>query len=320
MPVLNTIAFTTATTGCVSGGDRINCTVDGGRSWSTRYRHVTIVQLAFVTPSVGWAVAPSLLLATADGGRTWRQRAIVPGLQAVDFVNARDGWAITTHGLLVTHSGGVHWAPDRSPVSPRAMSFVDSQNGWVLGHNGAIVRTMDGGRSWRYEWTPPIGSTWDSGQAQLTFTNATTGWLLLTLGAGCTGKEPAILYHTDDSGQHWQAPLTGAECNGPRYPTGAVAGTGGYPYGLSARGRQAWVVSDSPAAGRGSIDVAVTHDDGRTWAYTYPATTDAGTATAAIDFVDARRGWVVTGGEFRYPSGRVFHTTDGGHTWTVQLT
>lgn len=28
----------------------------------------------------------------------------------------------------------------------------------------------------------------------------------------------------------------------------------------------------------------------------------------------------MTDGEFRYPSGRVFHTTDGGRTWTVQLT
>lgn len=70
MPVPDAIAFATATTGCVSGGDRIACTTDGGRSWSTRYRHVTVGQLAFVTPAVGWAVAPSLLLATANGGRT----------------------------------------------------------------------------------------------------------------------------------------------------------------------------------------------------------------------------------------------------------
>jgi len=318
--VPNAIAFATATTGCVSGGGRIVCTTDGGHSWSTRYRHVTVVQLAFVTPLVGWAVAPSLLLATADGGRTWRQCAIVPGLQAVDFVNARDGWAITTHGLLVTHSGGVRWAPDRSPVSPRAMSFVDRQDGWALGYGGTIVHTVDGGRSWRYEWTPLIGSDWDSGQAQLTFANAATGWLLLTLGAGCTGKEPAILYHTDDGGRHWHARLVGAVCGGPRYPAEVVGGLGAYPYGLSARGAQAWVVSNAPVVGLGSIDVTVTHDDGRTWAYTHPAATDAGTATAAIDFVDARRGWVVTGGEFRYPSGRVFHTTDGGRTWTVQLT
>ena len=33
----------------------------------------------------------------------------------------------------------------------RAVAFADSQNGWIAGFYGTVLRTSDGGRSWRVE-------------------------------------------------------------------------------------------------------------------------------------------------------------------------
>lgn len=315
------MSFASVRVGCAAGQSLIICTKDGGHSWHTSYRGgASLTQLEFATPSIGWAVGPSLLLATVDGGRTWQQRAVLPGLLAVDFVTPRDGWAVTMHGLSVTHTGGSSWASDPTPTRPRVVAFLNRTVGWMFGYNGTIFRTTTGGRAWVSQWTAPVGRDWTYGTAQLVVTSRSVGWLLLTLGQGCSSQEPYILYSTDVGGRYWQARLVdGAACGGPGYPPpGATEGPGGYPGTMSALGAQAWVAVASPASSAG--DVAMTRDGGRTWSEATPFRTLGTGGLTAVDFVDMQQGWAITINEGRHPwGGRILHTADGGRTWVQQF-
>ncbi len=313
----DTLAFGSAVTGCAAGPNHIICTANAGHTWRTSYMTpATMTQLQFVAATVGWAVTPNLLLSTTTGGHSWRNAARIPGLRAIDFVTARDGWAVSAKGLLETHTGGARWMAVSTPVSVRAIDFLTMRIGWLLGPKGEVFHTTTGGRTWTRQWTVPIGGSWTSGRAQLSFTTSTTGWVLLTLGQACQSQEPYVVYHTQDGGRHWTLVMNGpSACGGENYPLRPL-GLSGYPGNLATLGaRTAWLVVISPAAA--TLSVAETSDGGQTWIQkrgTLPITLQT---TAAIDFVDLHRGWIATGGgPYR---GFIASTSDDGRTWVRQL-
>ncbi len=317
------LAFANTTTGCVGGRYLILCTTNEGHSWQDRYKGADILQLAFTDQARGWAVAPSLLLVTNDGGRSWHRRSLLPGLSAVDFLNRSDGWAITGHGLFVTHNGGQTWAQGGIAQVMKAVSFADPQHGWCLGADDTVYATTDGGRLWTRQWQAIVGADWQgTDNGQLRFTDVHTGWLLLTLQVGCGSQAPYILYHTSDGGRRWvPALVTSAACRGGHYPAvPTTLGPTGYVGGMDVMGARVWLSVQAPAVKRGEVDVTVTYDDGRTWTYTNPVVGDATEAITTVAFVTGRVGWVVTGHEPRAPlGGRIFHTTNGGHSWIYQF-
>ena len=103
-----------------------------------------------------------------DRGRTWEARAEatpeVPALHDIQFLDERRGWAAGSGNVIVrTTDGGKSWERLRLPLELGYIQvrFYDSRVGYVGGSTGyrkrdgetvwgvAILRTTDGGRSWR---------------------------------------------------------------------------------------------------------------------------------------------------------------------------
>jgi photosystem II stability/assembly factor-like uncharacterized protein len=109
-----------------------------------------------------YAFGPTSLWLSTDRGSSWKTvRGPVkkPRYQRVDFVSSRVGYALTTDGRVwFTRNGGRKWAELATTGTAAAydMAFGDAKNGWLAipswaeGDNaGLVLRTSDGGASWR---------------------------------------------------------------------------------------------------------------------------------------------------------------------------
>jgi photosystem II stability/assembly factor-like uncharacterized protein len=116
-------------------------------------------------------VRGTLLFKTQDGGQSWSSVAVSLDVANADFVDLQHAVALEDGGkaLLSTSDGGTHWTrvPLHLPFT-RLMSvdFVSPMVGWMLatsppstaagdgqappkGDVFALLRTTDGGRTWR---------------------------------------------------------------------------------------------------------------------------------------------------------------------------
>lgn len=143
-----------------------------------------VSQVDWLTTQVGWVVLASTvdngerqLLMTSDGGRTW---------------TTRFKW-----------SGSAYMA--RSGLPRLNVQFTDDRDGFVLDPQSAdqgpaLVRTQDGGASWRVfplPGRPGPGSP-------LSFVDSQNGWLLGDV-QGAMGQSSATIFRTRDGGLHWSA-------------------------------------------------------------------------------------------------------------------
>lgn len=157
-------------------------TEDDGVVWTkTELGTPSLWSAAVVGPSLAWAGAVcgsdapagcrSALLRSTDGGRTWSTISN-EAFAALSFVDPATGFGIgpirpgagpAGSPLRRTTDGGRTWSTvpaqpcPASPVMwPIGVSFTDPSDGWVacggVGGGGssqkAVVRTIDGGRSW----------------------------------------------------------------------------------------------------------------------------------------------------------------------------
>ena len=258
-------------------------TQDGGATWEIQYEH-----------------APPL-----DGLFSYHR------LDSVYFIDIENGWAVGRsetfwnasvepsgawehHGaILHTMDGGLNWEEQGSELYEGrnreffAVQFLDSQNGWALAakrypsRNISLAHTTDGGNHW--EWVDTgiegsIGSTLETCQGELVFTDDQHGWV--------TGGRGHVI-HTEDGGVTWKEqefcghPVCHDRCFGITFvdnQTGWVAGS----------------------------ELYHTTDGGVTW---MPQDIEVGRALQDIQFLDSHIGWAV--GDW----GVLMHTTDGGNEW-----
>jgi photosystem II stability/assembly factor-like uncharacterized protein len=193
------------------------------------------------------------------------------------------------------------------------VTFIDADTGWAVGdvhwdqvqrrEVGTIIKTIDGGVT----WMPQIVGV-DEFFNAVEFIDANTGWVV--------GENGSIV-HTTDSGQTWiqQAVDTDA---GFRDVAFVDASSG-------------WAVATIPIAyddffGRDiDWDASLWHTNngGQTWQQqTIP---DTASILHGVDFVDVETGWAVGSKRIgQDASGRpehagvIYHTADGGQTWTEQ--
>jgi hypothetical protein len=184
--------------------------------------------------SDGWAVGAGGVLQSADGGARWdvvHVRTRRPRL--VDFVDSQRGWIVDADGLQRTVDGGAHWL--RLPVvrhcfEVESLHFVSPTTGFAVARAvggdpltgpSALLRTTDGGRSWRRMNTP-------RGAQSVCFHDSRTGWL-----GGSYG-----IYATADRGHDWATlvrrpggtaypPLITVQCSGDGTAWALTAGPGG---------------------------------------------------------------------------------------------
>jgi photosystem II stability/assembly factor-like uncharacterized protein len=196
----------------------------------------------------------------------------------------------------VVHHGGTADLRALSPVSGRVV--------WASGSNGTVLRTTNGGRSWR--------SVGPAGTSALEFRGLkafdANHAVLMSV-----GNHPGDFrtYLTADGGRHWR--ITNQNANPQAF----------YDCMTFFDRRHGLVLSD-PVNGR--FRILLTRNGGRSWridpAHNVPAAhspNEYGFAASneCITTSGHRDAWFGSGG----PAGsRVYRSTDGGRTWKVSQT
>lgn len=163
--------------------------------------------------------------------------------------------------------------------------FLDREDGWALSGSTTVLRTTDGGRSWRS--SAIAAGVPDKGRC-LWFTDTANGWALMQSG---------LLYRTRDGGETWETQRYYDDSSTP------YSSAEGLHFSDALHGRF--------HAGNFFFR---TVDGGETWLQTEILHRDSGTIEA-MEFFDHRRGRAVGG--LRSGYGAVMTTEDGGEHWTV---
>jgi photosystem II stability/assembly factor-like uncharacterized protein len=239
-----------------------------------------------------------------------------------------------------------------STASLRGLAAVSRDVAWASGSGGEVLRTVDGGRSWRHVGPP--------GTAELQFRDIEAfdadHAVILSIGNG----QDSRVYRTADGGAHWaetfrnEDPAAFYDCMaffdhrhgialsdpvGGAFRVLSTSDGGGSwsvlpPSGMppalqgefafaasgtclaAAAGTHAWFATGGGATAR----VFHSADRGRTWAATDTAIPSGPTAGIyAVAFPDAVHGLAV-GGDFTVPTSApdgAAYTVDGGLAWPV---
>jgi photosystem II stability/assembly factor-like uncharacterized protein len=179
------------------------------------------------------------------------------------------------------------------------VSAVSPSVAWASGANGTILRTIDGGGSWKPR---PIAGTEKLDFRDIDAFSDGIAYVM-SIGPG----EASRIYKTTDGGEHWDLQLANQD---PKIFLDAMA----------------FSSADRGAAFSDSVDgrfvMFTTSDGGRTWNRVppdrLPPALDGEGAFAASGTNVAAGGrdriWIGT------TAGRVLRSTDAGHTWTISTT
>lgn len=289
------VAATSANAVCVVGaGGQVWTTVDAGQTWTRRDAQTTedLTAVGFAGQT-GWAVGPeNALQSTIDGGATFATYPLenLPAYTAVAFVDPSTGWTVGRAGLIWgTHDGGETWGQQDAGVRHDMTAvFALRRNLAYATGESVIVKTDNGGLSWRRVWVepPPSAAELEKPKSQrkpptilndIYFFDSRRGWAV--------GTDGTIMVTTNE-GEYWDRMKTPIEktlyavwFTSPN--DGFVAGEDGQLY-LTASGGRRW---NSISIGGG------------------------GEPLRSIYFLDPDNGWVVGDG------GTILRTKDGGKTW-----
>jgi photosystem II stability/assembly factor-like uncharacterized protein len=242
------------------------------------------------------------------------------------------------------------WQAQTSGVAVRlrGVSAVSSRIAWASGANGTVLRTTDGGETWRLRSVP--------GAKTLDFRDidAMSDRVAYTLSIG--PGESSRIYKTVDGGAHWDLQFANTD---PKVFLDAMTfrdETAGFAFSDSVDGRfvilntgngRTWervpqdrlprALSGEGAFAASGTNVAVlgpdhtwigttaarvlrSSDGGRTWSIAAtPLATGPSAGIFSVAFRDAQRG-VVIGGDYKKESeakDNAAFTADGGVTWTL---
>jgi photosystem II stability/assembly factor-like uncharacterized protein len=195
-------------------------------------------------------------------------------------------------------SAGSTSAGSGAAPSLQAIQFVDVSHGWAAG-NGRIMATSDGGQSWTRQYAGPAALY------QVDFTDATHGWAV--------GKD--TLLRTTNGGATWTATAepalsasgSAARCQGID-TVHFVSPSIGYAVAGGTNGAGAPVSGglSGPVSGASLLRTA---DGGQTWQRLAGIPADP----ESVCFSSESNGYLGT-------SGVVWHTSDGGKSWTKSFT
>lgn len=184
-------------------------------------------------------------------------------------------------------------------ASLRGVSAASDSVVWASGTGGTFLKTTDGGSKWVLGKLP--GASDLDFRAIRAFDDKTA--FLLSIGSG----EKSRIYKTTDGGASWNLLYTNPDSKG-------------FYDALAFWDADHGILLGDPVDGR--FIVMTTRDGGVTWTKqkTPPAQPNEGAFAASnscLTVYGAREVWFGTGG----PKGaRVFHSTDGGESWSVAKT
>ena len=166
---LSSIFFVDSQNGWAVGNEgTIIHTPDGGKTWEKQKSPVSffLMKVYFETPLKGWIVTEQThILHTNDGGKTWtikfKDEDFI--LKSISFCDPLHGWAVGEYGFIYhTKDGGANWVKqaghfDISETTGSVeggnflfdVTAVDPQTVWAVGIDGYVIRTFDGGKTWK---------------------------------------------------------------------------------------------------------------------------------------------------------------------------
>lgn len=311
------------------------------------------------------------VLESSDGGRSWGHRfSVYGGFWGLDVLDGSRAWAVgVSNGLYRTSNGGVRWQRVGEPSSPLVrVAFTDALNGFGLTVAGAVVRSHDGGSSWRPSgfrraedavcagsagvamvaddesgvWrTTNGGSTWRLVAPDIQHVEEFSNWWpelsckrsnMVELArayceAACGGAVLAEVRQSTDGGVHWRRVLTQT--------------AGSYPLPRDPRWSPNFqLVRVTPmgedgfcAAGYAQpLAVSCTQNGGRSYtpalalSAPFPGS-GCDPALLGSDSLSPTKGWVlgaacttISKADTYQLQGRVWSTSDSGHTWSIAWT
>lgn len=188
----------------VAVGERghIVCSDDQGAAWTQASVpvSVTLTAVCFPTPEMGWAVGhDGVVLHTSDGGKTWTKQ--LDGSRINDLVleqvkslmagaAGRKEKLDTLQFFLKDAQKGKEEGPARPLLT---LWFRNDREGIVAGSFGTILRTADGGATWK-----PILDRIDNPDGFHYYGIAKAGNSLFLAG------EAGMLFRSDDNGESWK--------------------------------------------------------------------------------------------------------------------
>lgn len=185
-------------------------------------------------------------------------------------------------------------------LSLRGLSVVDDQVLWASGSSGAVVRSVNGGKTWQN--CGPKGFE----KLEMRSIVAIDGQNATIASAGT----PAVILQTHDAGQTWKEVFR---------HTSTAAFFDAMRFWDATHG----IAFSDPVDGR--ILIATTADSGQTWQVVAPekiplATEKEGgfaASNSALCVGEKGRAWIGTGGTAS-PSSRIYTTDDFGKSWSVR--
>lgn len=213
---------------------------------------------------------------------------------------------ISTFLTIATIAQTPSWQPFASPskASLRGLHSVSDTVAWASGANATILRTVDGGSSWKTTPAPAGAGTLDF--RDIHAWDAKTA-VIMSAGPGTKSR----IYRTTDGGVSWTLAHENKQEKG-------------FFDGMTFWDRKRGILVGDPVDGR--FTILTTNDGGASWqlagqpAGMPPANEGEGAFAASGTSIAVGKGgrvWFGTGGD---KGSRVFSSTDWGRSWQVSQT
>jgi len=242
-------------------------------------------------------------------------------LNSVHFEDANNGWAVGDSGtILLTTNGGTDWTPILSGTTNdfNDICFTDANNGWAVGGEmswndslfrydcvGIILHTSDAG----VNWVSQSGDTLLSNLNAVYFVDSNIGW---AVGEIWGDSSDAIILHTTNGGANWIQQVHVAYGIGYRH--------------LGLRDVYFSDANTGTAVGGGEGNwsrelLLRTTDGGTTWVKQHTGPDNETPNLKGVTFTNTVTGFVVGNSNGEIPTyGEIWHTIDGGSTWSIDST
>ncbi|WP_233160356.1 WD40/YVTN/BNR-like repeat-containing protein [Actinophytocola xanthii] len=222
-------------------------------------------------------------------------------LSVVLLVLAAVASTVATAPGAAAGTGSLSWTltPTGTDAQLRGLSAVSRRVAWASGARGTVLRTLDGGRTWRQVGPP---DTADLDFRDIEAFDARTA-VALSIGPGAASR----IYRTTDGGATWTETF--------RNPEEAA-----FYNCVAFFDHRNGLVAGDPVDGR--FRVLSTSDGGRSWRVlpddgmpaALPGEYGFSASGQCVAVAGRRHAWIATGGA---DTARVLHSADRGRTWTA---
>ncbi len=334
-PVIFTLGMFTPSEGwaVTQDGNNLLVTEDGGATWLNATPSAVSrlppgiasfgIRPFFMDENIAWFTPGNtgMLYHTQDKGINWETTTLPFDNGTYFFLNLNDGFAMANLGaatgshyvaIYQTSDGGNSWTevfshePGESKSLPESgaksgMTFLDINQGWIGGSIPMtdyfyLHSTSDGGATWEHVTDITLPDTFAGNFLDVShpfFVSYEVGYLPVRV-LSSNGDMHQLIYRSNDSGQSWI--FQNAVSDGRVVDFSSVD--------------EGWLA--------GGTSLNHTTDGGATWETLSTPGIPSGEYFISVDSVDSMHGWVLTTpDDSTWDPLNLFHTTDGGNSWTL---